>query len=167
MVARNLCVCGGLFLTCEIEVAWALAEHVTFNEVAQSVTWLLPVGKTDPLAFESNLTWSCICSETCRACPVHGLVQQLRFLADKFDDDNGKIPTGTPLFLTSLGGVPDKSAVVDTIRYMAARTGENLLNDNGEQRFGGRALHVSGAQCLSAIGIDLRKSKFWHGGARR
>ena len=83
-------------MTREIEIAYALAEHVSFADVALEVRWLLPVSKADPLALGTTLSWGCICSDSCRVCPYHALKNPIRILEKDFPGECGGITPGTP-----------------------------------------------------------------------
>ena len=53
---------------------------------ANTVTWRLPVSKTDAAAKGCERTWGCLCSPRAIACPYHAAVAQDKLLMDKFPE---------------------------------------------------------------------------------
>ena len=62
------------FVVREIEAAFALAKHWKFDHEAKTITWHLPVSKTDPTAVGCFRSWGCICvppKTSSLDCPWH------------------------------------------------------------------------------------------------
>ena len=74
-------VAGSFFLMREIELAAADCGNVHLDDKARTVTWRLPMSKTDPRALGTERSWGCLCSEgKDLPCPYHSLRQQLQLV---------------------------------------------------------------------------------------
>ena len=59
-----------------------------------------------------------------------------------------------PLFPDALGRTVAKDKVVDTIKALAVRTGQPVLDSRGGNLYGGHSLRTGGAVYLTALGLD-------------
>jgi hypothetical protein len=62
-----------------------------------------------------------------------------------------------PLFPAIGGGVASKNAVVATFEAIGTLLGQPLISDTGVRLFGGHSPRVTGAQMLTAAGIEINK----------
>ena len=162
---RNLIVAGSWFMMREIEVSLARANSVTIDASSSSptVTWSLPVSKTDPGATGTSRLHGCSCPQggVVASCPVHALWDQLLLLRrrfpSRFTHELGRwIPDADlPLFPTEAGTVASKVAVVDTILAAAKHLHHPVASSDGSERLSGHSLRVTGAQGLAHLGLDL------------
>ena len=147
---------GSLFCVRELEGSLALRTHVTFDRVARTVTWLLPCSKTDPAALGKKRTWGCVCTaaspsrDRSAPCAYCALLEQSEFLDSEFP---GR--TGLPLFPDYQGAVVAKERVVATFERIAQICGEQVTDEQGNRRYGGHSLRVTGAQWLASLGVPL------------
>ena len=76
-----------MFLVREVEGSLAQREHLRLDREQMTVTWQLPVSKTDPEARGCERTWGCTCldGEPDRTrCPYHAAERHLEILVEKF-----------------------------------------------------------------------------------
>ena len=158
---QHLMLLGGFFLTREIELSCALANHMRVNwrDEKPFVAWKLPATKTDPQAASTTREWGCLCGETGKTvalCPAHVAIDHLKLLEHRFGSE--QIVSGElPLFPNEEGGFCTKESVVESIEHIAAMTGASLQDDMGRRAFGGHSCRVSGARYLASIGMELFK----------
>ena len=148
-----------------IEASAARVRDWRFNFERKTITWVLPVSKTDVKAFGKGMTHLCLCddrAEMASICPFHTASHYISLLkdfyeslADGFTDDFGLCP----LFPCSRGGPLSKPATIRAFRLAAASSGAELtqaLAGSTLQRFGEHCCRVSGAQFMSGkLGLDL------------
>ena len=97
---RNMLVIGTAFIMREIEMAYALAAHVTLDKKAGKITLQLPVSKKDPRSIGCQRSWACLCGKKPGSrsdCPYHAGSKQLALLKEVF---GSPLPSCLPLFPT-------------------------------------------------------------------
>lgn len=148
------------FVVREIEAAFALAKHWKFDHEAKTITWHLPVSKTDPTAVGCFRSWGCICvppKTSSLDCPWHTACEYWSQLKERFANQHGTLNDDLPLFPDQRGQVVTKAAMIDTIEILARALGEDLVNDTGGKRFGGHTPRVTGARYWASIGLEMFK----------
>ena len=149
---RSLVVAGAFWMLRELELSSAIVADVTVTANPVSVAWRLPVSKTDVRALGQSRKWDCLCAgDRSIICPAHAIQEQLALLADLF----GEVLPSTPLFPNRAGEVVEKKAVVTFIETVATLLDEPLTDDQGQRRFGGHSLRVTGARHLASIGLEI------------
>ena len=141
---RNMIVAGSWFLLREIEVSLARANavYVDSRSSPPSVSWSLPVSKTDPRATGTSRVHGCSCpsSKPTPSCPVHAIWDQLlllrRRVPHRFAEHEGewKPDEDLPLFPSESEGVVTKEAVVDTILAAGKHLQIPLVSADGAER---------------------------------
>ena len=163
---RNMIVAGSWFLMREIELSTAKAQSVTIDAAAvpPRVLWHLPVSKVDPKALGTSRVHGCACTSSgpSAACPTHAIWDQLLYLAKTFPKSFSTasgVPQCTdpdlPLFPCLGGEVATKAKVTDTILAAAGHLRVPVSVADGSERISGHSLRATGAQGLSALGLDL------------
>ena len=166
--SRNALVAGSWFLMREVELSLASASSVTLSWTGStpSVSWRLPVSKTDPKALGTSRVHGCSCtssSSPSTSCPAHAVWDQLLLLQRRFPrrfsgPSNAmglrQPDRDLPLFPTAEGGVCDKESVTATVRAAGRMLGVVEPADGTEQ-LSGHSLRVTGAQGLARLGVDL------------
>ena len=156
----GLVVVATFFVMREIEVAFARAAHVTLCSQTSKATLALPVSKKDPQAVGCARSWDCICKSASSHqgprpdCPYHALMGQLGLLCQQFGEP---LPEGLPLFPTECGGTVAKTAVVAMLEATVLAYGAPVVGPSGARLYGGHSFRVTGAQKLSALGVDTTK----------
>ena len=148
------------FVIREIEAAFALAKHWNLDYGCKTITWHLPVSKTDPTAVGCYRSWGCVCTSTSSTgsdCPWHVAYEYWNALTTRFGDCNGKLPDDLPLFPDDCGRVVTKAEMVEAIENLADAVGERLHTEAGCKRFGGHTPRVTGAQYWASIGLEVFK----------
>jgi hypothetical protein len=155
----SLVTCGSFWMLRELEVSCALVRHLTVDEVALTVEWLLPVSKTDVKALGSVRRWGCVCAGTKDLpCPVHAVLAQLSLLVDTFGQ--ARVSSGElPVFPSTAGRFVEKCHVVSAIEAVATVCNEPTVDVHGSRRFGGHSLRVTGARTLASLGVDINLIK--------
>ena len=154
---RGYFVIACFFVLREIEASLMLARSVCLDAVTRTVTISLPVSKTDPQALSCTRSWGCTCGGgQSRACPYHAAADQHALLLDRFGDTAGNLPAVCPFFPTAEGQAVDKTAVVESVEYVAAKLGLSLRSADGRHAFGGHVFRISGSRHLAAVGIDIK-----------
>ena len=149
---KNLIVAGAFWMLRELELSSAIVADITVVSDPVSVAWRLPVSKTDVRALGQCRKWDCLCAgDRTRPCPAHAVHEQIALLKMLF----GEVSPQTPLFPDRAGEVVQKRAVVAVIENVASLLGEPLTDEQGQRRFGGHSLRVTGARHLAAIGLDI------------
>ena len=153
-------ILGSWFLTREVELANARAAHCQIDNLARTVTWLLPASKTDQAALGAECQHGCACGSAPGAhllCPFCVAVEQrLRLWTwfPQWHSADGQPHPDLPLFPTALGVAASKAGFADTISEVASRLGLQLHTPDGWSRFTGHSLRVTGAQALARAGFD-------------
>ena len=126
---HNLIILFTFFVLRELEGAMARRRDVRINAAARTVTWRLPVSKTDPGALGCERSWGCLCSETApaAACPFCAAVLQMALLAQLFP--NAEEDSDLPFFPQADGSFVEADAVVALIEFLAMLLGEPLASD--------------------------------------
>ena len=78
--SRAVAVLSTFFLLREIEGAAARISHLSFNKPELTITWSLPVSKTDYTARGCSRTWGCICPQPdtpTSICPYHTALEHV------------------------------------------------------------------------------------------
>ena len=142
---------GTFFVLREIELSTSLASAVSVNKEKLEVTVALPVSKTDPKAIGCTRTWGCVCGgQHDTPCCYHALTEQLGWLDRTFPD---VARADLPLFPQSNGDAASKVSVVKSIEHIACMLGEDLVDQQGRNRFGGHSIRVTGARRLARLAI--------------
>ena len=174
-----MCILGGWYLTRGIELAAAEAGHLIINNQDKTVTFFLPVSKTDTSAFGAHRSHGCCCAALHQQsntsgtlyhpmCPFHVAVDHIRALNTTFGESYMEPDRHNPLFpkvvtapASSTGQHVvrhlNKNEVIEAIRHCVALTGEHLTAPavrGTRQRFSEHSLRVAGAQMLARAGID-------------
>ena len=152
-------VAGAWWMLRELELSTARARNVHLDERCLSVSWRLPVSKTDIRAVGVQRVHRCSCpvvSEPSPGCPVHAVWDQLLLLRRRFPDRfAGTVPSeDLLLFPTPAGDACSKDAMGATIADAGRRLGLREPPD-GSEKLGGHSLRATGAQGLSRLGLDL------------
>ena len=152
----NLLVIGTFFVMREIELAAALAIHLSIDEAARKLTLRLPVSKTDYRAIGCSRSWTCLCTAgSARAdCPFCAGVAQLGCLRRCFGEP---LPDRLPLFPARSGTACRKTDVIKTLEANLAAVGVPIQSESGERLFGGHSFRVTGAQRLATLGVEVSK----------
>ena len=152
-----------LFLLREVEAASSMISAWHLHREAMELTWHLPASKSDHMALWTRRTWGCLCGMPSFACPFHvaaahnDTLRASAFFRPGLD---------TPFFPTRARGVATKLAVVGTFEAIGTAAGMTLLGPTALRLFGGHTPRVTGAQVLSALGIEVsrfRNFACWHG----
>ena len=152
----NLAVLFTFFVLREIEGALAKASSLTLDAETSTVTWSLPVSKTDPSAVGCVRSWGCLCqSSSPTACPYHAAVRQLDLIRSTFGARAGE--EDFPLFPTAGGEYTSGDAMVALVEHFAAALGEALTSPSGGRRFGKHTWRATGAVYLSSLQLELFK----------
>ena len=164
-VPETQTILGCWFLTREIELAAAMAEHMTIDWSRMTVSWLLPSSKTDCAAVGTTRQHGCSCSpaRSCAICPFHNAaahLQRQREFWDFLPEINNPEPAMPKPLFPHVDGLPQsKHSIIKAIRQVAAICGSKLTEDtenNGRRElFGGHGMRVSGAQMLGRHGVEL------------
>ena len=151
----NMATLFTYFVLRELEGALARRHHLTINHDAKTVTWELPVTKTDPAALGCKRTWGCTCGPGSAACPYHAACSQVDLLASRFPDrlDDPDLP----LFPDDDGREVSAEVMVQVVEWLAQATGEALCTAGGTRRFGKHSWRSTGAVVLAALGLELWK----------
>ena len=126
-----------MFMVREIEGSLALRIHVAVNKMDLTITWRLPVSKSDPEAIGSERTRGCACVDEAviwDGCVYHAALSHLHVLDQMFgpvgvDDD-------LPLFPQLSGQPISPETAVNVVEELAQRTGEKLCDNEGNKLFG-------------------------------
>ena len=156
---RRAMIAGAWFLCREVELSTTRASlvEVSSTKGALSVSWTLPVSKSDSEALGVARSHGCGCSSSPSAgCPYHAIAAQLDFLRVKFPEQwsNGKPSRDLPLFPSAVGEVVSKDSMTATILEAARLLGCPLSSPGDSARVSGHSLRVTGAQGLSMAGVD-------------
>ena len=96
---RCRCALYVFFMLRELEGSLAMRSHVKLNRRELTLTWSLPVSKTDPEARGCTRTWGGICpspTAPVTMCPYHTAEKHLRMIDEKFygkvDEDYDDMP---------------------------------------------------------------------------
>lgn len=143
---------GCWFMTREIELTAAEHRHIRFDKKAKTVSWTLPMSKTDPGGHMIERSHICACQGTREPlCPYHALLDW----TDQHDLADG----ASPLFPNDKGQVMSKEESIGLIRKTLAAADIPLtrLGQSGKQehRYHGHCLRVSGAQFMARHQIPL------------
>ena len=153
-------ILAACFVLRELEVAYAKISHVDINHDTKTVSWRLPVSKTDYKAVGCTRKWGCLCqpemkkhfglSNEKELCPYHLMTEHIYYLRDKFlaSDDS-------PLFPNASGEVVAKDRMVDSFEKLFVDCGGNPKNVDGSRYIGGHSARVSGARHWTRLGLDL------------
>ena len=147
-----------------IEASAARVRDWRLNAERKTITWVLPVSKTDVKALGKGLTHRCLCADRtdlAAICPYHTASHYFQLLHDFYDNlsEDPEDFGPRPLFPCSRGGALSKPATIRAFRSAAASTGTELtqnLAGSTLQRFGEHSCRVSGAQFMSSqLSLDL------------
>jgi len=164
LVAHGPAQCGHVFTMGQfhvvrgIELASALASHLTVDTATLTETWHLPVSKTDAQAIGCSRTWGCTCGHA-PACPYHTALSHLQWLRDTFGDAQGTLPADLPLFPTLMGKHTSAERLSGTVAAVADRLGKSLTDDLGRSAFSEHVFRVSGSRMLARAGVPVELIK--------
>ena len=162
-----LIVMGSFFLTREVELSLALAEHVTIE--GRIVVWTLPASKTDPMAVGLSRQWGCVCGssgmtwEIRTPCAFHAAVHHFGHLQERFGNEES-LPSGLPLFPSASGRAVSKEEVVRVIEHYARALDLPLTDAVGRRRFGGHSLRVTPPCQYGLRTVQVRKKNTFNFG---
>ena len=152
---RDMVVLGLWFMLREAEMANAKALDLQLS--GRDVTITIPLHKTDQQGQMTQRCLSCTCGVRIHnMCVWHAAERHTLRL-----EAHPRRGTGTtfPLFPTSDGLTASKQQLIEAFRSVILRTGTDLERPgpNGLplQRFQGHCLRVSGAQMLTAAGVEM------------
>ena len=149
----NLIVLLTYFLLRELEGAMAMWADITINTAAQTITWLLPVSKTDPMAKGCERTWGCLCGPFSVACPYHAAVAQDRLLRETFPQHAER--RDIPWFPTATGQHVTATVMLALVEWIATAIGEPLKTKAGARRYGKHSWRSTGAVWLTSQRVEL------------
>ena len=156
----DACILGGWWLTRGIELAAARACHMWTDHETATVSWSLPVSKTDVKGMCATRTHGCCCKKSREPiCPYHTAVRHLRRLRITFGHNWNSADRDIPLFPNRDENYLSHTETIKYIRDVIGQTGEALtrpgVNGKPLQRFAEHVLRVSGAQMMARGGMDL------------
>ena len=156
---------GTWFLARGMEMAGALRQDLEVDLALGTVSWFLPVSKTDPRGTGTRRCLPCTCEgprhlfgdiDIRRAlCPVHladtllGVRRRLLPQADAENPEKALFDDGTGMLIF-------RPTLKKAIRATAERAGTDR---QVAQRLGEHAMRVSGAQFLTRLGVPLNTIK--------
>ena len=173
------CMVGGaFFMTREIEAGAADVKDLWVDRGAKTVYWKLPASKTDTKGAGVTRSWGCVCQQPggmaaassssgssfvasgssgvalaggsgLGACPFCSLCPVVQHHVD-----HGS-PGESPLFPTADGRRVEKSRFVKSIEHGMKLLGFDLVDEDGDNIFGGHSPRVAGAQHMAELGVDL------------
>jgi hypothetical protein len=143
-----------------IELAAARACHMWTDSESLTVSWSLPVSKTDPKGMCTTRTHGCCCKLHIEPiCPYHTARRHLWHLHRTFGKDFQSSERDVPLFPNQHGQYMSHIEVTKTIQDIIALTGEAMtrpgIDGRPLPRFAEHVLRVSGAQMMARGGMDL------------
>jgi hypothetical protein len=157
-----MCILGAWFLTREIELAAAKFSDLEFDNQARTITWFLPVSKTDQTGMGTRRSHGCASTSGSRCseplCPFHcawfycELRQALPSTTEPFlfVDDTGQQLTKVQSILSIRSSLSTMRSIHEKGVAPATQT-----PDEEESDVGGHILRVAGAQFLARCGLDL------------
>ena len=146
----------------ELEGAVAKVSHMTLSEEDLTVTWALPVSKTDFAATGCKRSWGCTCIDPAKPgaiCPYHAAKDHLHNIKLRiWNDAHGLDENMLPLFPDDEGNAVTAAAMVALVDELAQITGEPVVNADGLRRFGRHSWRSTGAVWLTGtMGIEVMK----------
>lgn len=155
--ALDVVVLGCWFMLRELELSAARVPHMYLED--RQVHILLPVHKTQQAGSWTARTLSCACSSgrLMDLCPWHSAHRHLRRvrLHDHYRDQ-----VNFPLVPTRDGSTMSKVQVIEMIMIVLKHSDIETTRPDEQgiarARFGGHCLRVSGAQFLSAAGVQVQ-----------
>jgi len=156
---RNSIIIGSWWMLRESELANARAALVELSgSRAPVATLVFPASKSDATAQGLRRTHACICTgRPYRVdCPAHAVWDQLLLLRAHFPQcfAEGRPHMSLPLFPGVCGRPVSKESVVQMITVAAATLGVPRASADGSMRLSGHTLRTTGAQGLTALGLD-------------
>ena len=152
---RDMVVLGLWLMLREAEMANAKALDLQLT--GREVTITIPLHKTDQRGQMTQRCLSCTCGVRVHGmCVWHAAERHILRV-----DSHPRRGTGAtfPLFPTEEGLTASKQRLIDAFRCVIRQTGAELErpgpNGTPMQRFHGHCLRVSGAQMLTAAGVEL------------
>jgi len=158
MQCRHMFILGYYHVVRGIELAMALACHLTVDLEASLETWHLPVSKTDPQAIGCSRSWGCTCAQS-TACPFHAAVAHLEWLRTAFGTPTRSLPRDLPLFPTADGKHTSPERLTASITAIATRLGRDLTDDLGRTAYSEHIFRVSGSRMLARAGVPVELIK--------
>ena len=152
---RDMAMIGLWFMLRESELASARASDLRLE--GKEVCLSIPIHKTDQRGKFTERSLTCCCTARIHGmCVWHSAERHLVRL-EAFDSDEPR--QNLPLFPDGRGRTASKSAFIEAIRRVIARTGTSLTRPGPDgqdtQRYHGHVLRISGAQMLSSSGVEL------------
>ena len=157
----HLVVLGSWFLTRGIELAAAEVLHLRIDKDKNTVSWLLPVSKTDWAAAGTIRTHGCCCQgeRKHKLCPFHVAVDYIDKLRRVAPPDFFEVENHRPLFPSPSAEFLSKDQMITVIRttLSSAQIQVTTTDQSGreQQLFAQHCLRVAGAQFLARKGVDL------------
>jgi len=134
-----------------MELSTSLASSVAVNKEKLQVTVALPVSKTDPKAIGYTHLWGCVCGGRLDTpCCHHALIVQLVWLDRAFLD---VARAGLAVFPQCNGDTASEASVVKPIEHITGMFGEDLVDQQGRNRFGGHCIRVTWARRIARLPI--------------
>lgn len=152
---RDMVVIGLWYMLREVEMANSRAGDLQLNGNEVSLT--VPLHKTDPHGKFTQRTLSCSCGTTAHnMCAWHAAERHLM----RLEAFPGRAQMNSfPLFPDPDGHIAAKQQFISSFRMVIAATGTPVVREGPLgvpiQRFHGHCLRVTGAQMLSAAGVEL------------
>jgi len=147
---KNGYISGPVFMTREVELSFAVWEHIDIIWKARKVTLNLPASKTDPKALGKRRTWGCVGDgDLIKPCGLHSLTLQEDWCDLRVANDDGDLPPDLPVFPTCEGKFVSKVAMVSTFTEIAKAIG--ISTDYAC----GHVCRISGARHLARINEDI------------
>ena len=142
---------GAFFDLRGMELSTSLASSVAVNKEKLQVTVALPVSKTDPKAIGYTHLWGCVCGGRLDTpCCHHALIVQLDWLDRTF---LVVARAGLAVFPQCNGDTASEASVVKPIEHITGMIGEDLVDQQGRNRFGGHCIRVTRARCIARLPI--------------
>ena len=120
------------------------------------MTWDLPASETDPQARAATRAWGCTCLRPdlpTPECPYHTIKQHIASLDEHFGAEASH--SDFLLFPDLHGNRVEEYKCVDLVDELARRSGETVVDKEGQRMFGERSFQSTGAAYLSYLGIQL------------
>jgi len=154
----DMAVLGAYWVLREIEIAWATRSDVIISDKDSTVSWYLPVSKTDPRAKACYRNWGCLCTRLpVSQCPFHRMKNYLNKMDDFLKLPAGDDPAVRPLFPDSKGKVAKKEGVIKGLEGVLATVGVRVRDVQGRRRFGGHSMRISGSRFWATQGLEVYK----------
>ena len=152
--AVDIVIVGCCFMTREIELSSARAEHLTLS--GEEVSIMLPCHKSESRGDLTQRSFRCACRVQAQPlCPYHAAVRHHNRLLGRFGPPAGSsplVPTDDGLHHSKADMVQGFRSVIQAAGVPLTRKDESNIDSH---RFHGHVLRISGAQFLYRIGLTF------------